>query len=62
MKCPYCGKKAKIDDVVKRNLESYGGSARARTKCCGKIVRVYPIIYFTCNLEYDQQNKDDWGN
>ena len=61
MKCPYCGKEAKIADVVKRNLESYGGSAKARTDCCGKMVRVSPNISFSC-YEENQEGRDDWGN
>ena len=61
MKCPYCKKEAKINDVVKRNLESYGGSAKARTGCCGKLVRVHAVIHFACN-ETSQEGNDDWGS
>lgn len=60
MKCPYCKKEAQIKDAVKRNLESYGGSARARTDCCGKIIHVHPVISFTCH-ETVQVEEDDWG-
>ena len=61
MKCPYCEKDAKIKEVVKSNLECYGGSVKARTDCCGKMVRVYPIVNYICT-ETDQTGKDDWGN
>jgi hypothetical protein len=61
MKCPYCNKDAKISNTVKLSLESYGGSARARTDCCKAIIRVYPIVIYRCE-ETDQVDKDDWGN
>jgi hypothetical protein len=61
MKCPYCEKEVKINEVVKLNLEAYGGSVRARTMCCGSLVRVYPVLTFRC-METDQHGKDDWGN
>lgn len=60
MKCPYCNKEAKIAEVVKTNLESYGGSAKARTDCCGSLIRVYPVITYLC-METDQKGNDDWG-
>ena len=61
MKCPYCGKNAKIKEVVKRNLEVYGGQARARTDCCGKVILVWPNVSFSC-CDTGQTEKDDWGN
>lgn len=61
MRCPYCNKEAKIKEVVKRNLECYGGSVKVRTNCCGKLVRVRPIIKFACS-ETEQKGEDDWGN
>lgn len=61
MKCPYCGKEAKIADAVKMNLETYGGSARARTGCCGALIRVYPVVTYHCT-ETEQKGHDDWGN
>lgn len=61
MECPYCKKEAKIEDVVKLNLETYGGSAKARTACCGALIRVYPVVTYHC-VETDQNGHDDWGN
>lgn len=61
MRCPYCNKTAKIKEVVERNLETYGGSARARTTCCNLIIRVSPVVTFKCT-KTDQKGKDDWGN
>ncbi len=61
MKCPYCNKEAKIEDVVKLNLETYGGSAKARTACCGALICVYPVVAYRC-VETDQNGRDDWGN
>ena len=61
MKCPYCNKETKIAEVVKRNLETYGGSVKARTKCCNALIRVSPIVSFRCT-ETDQNGTDDWGN
>lgn len=60
MKCPYCKKEAKISDVVKLNLEAYGRTAKARTRCCGALIVVYPIIAFGC-YKTEQKGKDDWG-
>lgn len=61
MKCPYCGKTAKISDVAKVNMESYGRPVRARTECCGKVLFVWPVITFSCS-EIEQPPRDDWGN
>lgn len=61
MICPYCRRKAKIDEVVKLNLESYGRSVRARTRCCGALIRVRPVVSYRCE-ETDQKGKDDWGD
>lgn len=61
MKCPYCNKEAKIEDVVKINLETYGGSVKARTNCCGALIRVYPVTTYRC-CETGQKGPDDWGN
>ena len=61
MKCPYCGKEARIHEVVKRNLESYGGTAVARTYCCKSLIRVAPTVTFSC-YETEQKGDDDWGN
>lgn len=61
MKCPYCNKEAKIEDVVKLNLKTYGGFAKARTACCGALIRVYPVVTYRC-VETDQKGRDDWGS
>jgi len=60
MRCPYCSKNTIIDRVVQMNLEAYGESVKARTKCCGKIIRVWPVITFRCDIT-DQSETDDWG-
>jgi len=60
MTCPYCKKEAEINDAVKLNLEFYGGAVRARTRCCGKLVYVYPSISFSCR-KTNQDGQDDWG-
>jgi len=61
MECPYCKQSAQISDTVKLNLEAYGGSRKARTKCCGALIRVYSKINFWCT-ETAQEGKDDWGD
>lgn len=61
MKCPYCNKETKIADVVKLNLERYGGSVKARTQCCTALIRVSPIVTFRCE-KTNQDELDDWGN
>ena len=60
MKCPYCDKEALVSYTVKLNLERYGGSVKARTSCCGALIRVFRVITFRCG-ETDQGGKDDWG-
>lgn len=60
MLCPYCKKKCHVDDVVFLNLQSYGGGARARTQCCGKIV--YVSIHYSFSADETRQTgQDDWG-
>ena len=60
MKCPYCGKAAQVADHVETNLESYGGSVRARTECCGSIICVYPVFRMRAEMT-EQGGRDDWG-
>lgn len=62
MRCPYCDKEAVIEDRVKWNLEAYPSDrgVKARTSCCGKLIRVYAVVSFRCK-ETDQRGKDDWG-
>ena len=61
MKCPYCGEAAQVADRVEINLETYRGSVRARTDCCGSIIRVYPILRLRAE-KTDQGGRDDWGH
>ena len=61
MKCPYCNKEANIKEMVKTNLESYGGSAKARTVCCGALINVYRVVTYRAT-ESNQEGQDDWGD
>ncbi len=61
MKCPYCNKEAKISDVAKINMETYGRPVNARSECCGKILSVHPKVIFSCEKTI-QRKEDDWGH
>jgi len=58
--CPYCRRQANISDIAKTNMESYGNTVRALSKCCGKILTVRPRVTFSCS-ESNQSAPDDWG-
>lgn len=62
MKCTKCEKQIDFVPPVFRNLETYGGSAVAISRCCGiaysvKIKHSYDIQEYT-----GTSNIDDWGN
>lgn len=61
MKCPYCGEEVKIKTRAERNVEAYGYPARARTLCCGAVVRVHRVITFECE-KTSQDELDDWDD
>lgn len=62
MKCPCCGNDLRIEDRVYLWLESYGSSAKARTLCCNKLVRVHKITSYEAVESSNQNGEDDWGN
>ena len=59
--CPYCWQKIKIADAVKTFLETCGGPVKARTDCCGSLVRVEQVATYRCE-GVGQNGKDYWGN
>jgi hypothetical protein len=63
MDCPYCEKPLEFvnGDTPLHYLETYGGMAKARTKCCGKIVAVYRVLSFEAETS-EQTAEDDWGH
>jgi hypothetical protein len=61
MKCPYCNKQAKVKDYVYKNLESYGGSVRARSACCGKVLWVSIQYVYKAQPAGNRNEKDSWG-
>lgn len=64
MKCPHCTNKIGFVPPVLANIYTYGGTRRAKTTCCGKIVNVEPIQSYEVSIPYNFQNieDDDWGN
>lgn len=61
MICPHCGKAAIIPDVVKKNLECYGGPVLSVTRCCGKGVRVAIIYQYELTKDTSGATHDGWG-
>jgi hypothetical protein len=61
MKCPYCNKNTELESPVLYNVQAYQSSVKARTYCCGKIVRVSPVFSYRVE-ETEQVKEDDWGN
>lgn len=65
MKCPHCNKELTIHDNSHpfNYVRTYGGFARARTKCCKKIVSISPVInYNAVAVPFSVNQEDDWGN
>lgn len=60
MKCPYCGKEVVTEPKVENNLRAYGTEVKARTHCCGALIKVTRVITFKCS-KTPQGGKDDWG-
>ena len=63
MHCPYCDAPLELvnGQVPFRNVETYGGVGRSRTKCCGKIVAVSRVLSFRVATS-EQTAEDDWGH
>ena len=61
MKCPFCNKETEIKGTVFLYLEQYGGSAIARTNCCGKKINVRIVYDYKCSKASNQEGDDDWG-
>ena len=60
--CPHCNKELKIDSCVYNNVETYGKSALAISKCCGRAVMVSRVVNFGISAYNGERTEDDWGN
>jgi hypothetical protein len=61
MKCPCCGKSAKVPDNTVRNVETYDKSALSVMECCGQMAYVSSVRSFTLSPYSGDRNEDDWG-
>ncbi|WPJ50223.1 hypothetical protein RCIP0023_00181 [Klebsiella phage RCIP0023] len=60
--CPHCNTELKIDYCVYMNVETYGKSALATSKCCGRAVVVSRVVNFGISAYNGERTEDDWGN
>ncbi len=61
MKCPWCKAKFEpVNELVYRNVETYGGPSAIKAKCCGNIVNMTRKVSFA--IAMTRRGDDDWGN
>ncbi len=61
MKCPQCGKELQIPNNTQMNIDNYVSPTLTITKCCGKLVKLYPHITFNAVKYEGEEDEDDWG-
>ena len=62
MKCPNCGKDFEpLAESLWFNVDQYDKTATSVAKCCGKVIRAYPIRKYHLSVVVGAL-EDDWGN
>ena len=61
MICPNCNKEIAIEPYVYINVENYGTTQIAVSKCCGTPYRISRKISFNLSLYTGDKTVDDWG-
>lgn len=63
--CPYCKtqmSRSDFDNFIFLNMESYGNGQTVATPCCGKGIRLAPVVNFSVIASIGDFREDNWGN
>lgn len=59
--CPHCAQPLQVDMVVIYNIDSYHAPKVAKAECCGRGVRISPVVTYRADALNSAVKTDDWG-